>query len=107
MTAPAAPIVVAIDGPSGVGKSTAARRLAQRLGVPFLDTGAMYRAIALRVLAKGVDPADREAVEALAAGTDVALRARPDGSFEVLLDGSPVEPLIRTAGCAAARRAAA
>ena len=55
--------MVAIDGPSGVGKSTAARRLAQRLGVPFLDTGAMYRAIALRVLAKGVDPADREAVE--------------------------------------------
>jgi CMP/dCMP kinase len=96
VAAPAAPIVVAIDGPSGVGKSTAARRLAQRLGVPFLDTGAMYRAIALRVLTSGVDPADREAVEALAARTDVALRARADGSFEVLLDGSPVEPLIRT-----------
>jgi len=96
VTGSAAPIVVAIDGPSGVGKSTAARRLAQRLGVPFLDTGAMYRAIALRVLGSGVDPADREAVEALAAKTDVALRARPDGSFEVLLDGSPVEPLIRT-----------
>jgi cytidylate kinase len=89
-------MVVAIDGPSGVGKSTAARRLARRLGVPFLDTGAMYRAIALRVLESGVDPADREAVEALAAKTDVALRARPDGSFEVLLDGSPVEPRIRT-----------
>ena len=44
------PIVVAIDGPSGVGKSTAARRLARRLGLPFLDTGAMYRAVALRVL---------------------------------------------------------
>jgi CMP/dCMP kinase len=93
---PAAPIVVAIDGPSGVGKSTAARCLARRLGVPFLDTGAMYRAIALRVLASGADPADRDAVEAIAAKTDVALRARPDGSFEVLLDGSPVEPLIRT-----------
>ena len=96
MAAPAAPIVVAIDGPSGVGKSTAARRLARRLGVPFLDTGAMYRAIALRVLASGADPADRDAVEAIAARTDVTLRARPDGSFEVLLDGSPVEPLIRT-----------
>ena len=96
MPAAAAPIVVAIDGPSGVGKSTAARRLARRLGVPFLDTGAMYRAIALRVLASGADPADRDAVEAIAAKTDVALRPRPDGSFEVLLDGSPVEPLIRT-----------
>jgi cytidylate kinase len=93
---PGMPIVVAIDGPSGVGKSTAARRLARRLGLPFLDTGAMYRAVALRVLQSGVDPGDREAVEALAARADVGLRARPDGSFEVLLDGSPVEPLIRT-----------
>ena len=96
MAAPAAPIVVAIDGPSGVGKSTVARRLARRLGVPFLDTGAMYRAIALRVLASGADPADRDAVAAIAARTDVALRDRPDGSFEVLLDGAPVEPWIRT-----------
>jgi len=96
VAAPAAPIVVAIDGPSGVGKSTAARRLALRLGVPFLDTGAMYRAIALRVLEGGTDPGDRDAVEAIAAKTGVSLRARPDGSFEVLLDGEPVEPRIRT-----------
>jgi cytidylate kinase len=89
------PIVIAIDGPGGVGKSTAACRLAQRLGVPYLDTGAMYRAIALRVLDRGVDPADREAVEALAAAADVELRQRTDGSFEVLLDGAPVEPAIR------------
>ena len=87
--------MVAIDGPSGVGKSTAARRLARRLGVPYLDTGAMYRAIALKVLASGTDPADRDAVEAIAAAAGVALRARPDGSFEVLLDGAPVEPQIR------------
>jgi cytidylate kinase len=96
VAAAAAPIVVAIDGPSGVGKSTVARRLARRLGVPFLDTGAMYRAIALRVLASGADPADRDAVAAIAARTDVALRGRPDGSFEVLLDGAQVEPWIRT-----------
>jgi cytidylate kinase len=89
------PIVIAIDGPSGVGKSTAARCLAKRLGVPFLDTGAMYRAIALRVLERGVDPADRAQAEPVAAEADIALRQRPDGSFEVLLDGAPVEPAIR------------
>jgi CMP/dCMP kinase len=92
----AAPLVVAIDGPSGVGKSTAARRLARRLGIPFLDTGAMYRAVALRALRCGVDPGDRAAVEALAARAGIELRPTPDGSFEVLLDGAPVEPLIRT-----------
>jgi CMP/dCMP kinase len=95
-TAAGAPVVVAIDGPSGVGKSTVARRLARRLGLPFLDTGAMYRAVALRVLERGVDPGDRYAVEALAERTDIGLRQGEDGSFEVLLDGSPVEPRIRT-----------
>jgi cytidylate kinase len=89
------PLIVAIDGPSGVGKSTVARRLAKRLGVPFLDTGAMYRSIALKVLREDVDPTDRTAVEALAAKTDLELERREDGSFEVLLDGESVEPFIR------------
>lgn len=92
----AAPFVVAIDGPSGVGKSTAARRLAQRLGVPFLDTGAMYRAIGLKVLESGIDPADRDAVTAVAERADVRLERDRDGSFAVLLDGRPVEDRIRT-----------
>jgi cytidylate kinase len=89
-------VVVAVDGPSGVGKSTVARSLARRLGIPFLDTGAMYRAVALKVLAAGVDPADRAAVAAVAAATEVALAPLADGSFEVLLDGAPVGDRIRT-----------
>ncbi len=91
-----APTVVAIDGPAGAGKSSVARRLAGRLGVPYLDTGAMYRAIGLAVLDAGLDPADRPAVEALASRVDVALERRADGRFEVLLDGAAVEDRIRT-----------
>ncbi len=90
------PLIVAIDGPSGVGKSSTARRLAKQLGVPFLDTGAMYRAIALHVLRRGLDPSDRAAVEALAGETEVGLRRQDDGRFDVLVDGEPVEAFIRT-----------
>jgi len=90
------PLIVAVDGPSGVGKSTAARKLALRLGIPFLDTGAMYRAVALKALENGVHPGDRDAVVGIAGQADVRLGQRQDGSFEVLLDGEPVEARIRT-----------
>ena len=90
------PLIVAIDGPAGVGKSTVSRRLARRLGVPYLDTGAMYRALGLQVLERGIDPADRAAVEAATARAAVSLEPGEDGRFEVLLDGEPVESRIRT-----------
>ena len=85
-----AALIVAIDGPSGVGKSTVARLLAERLGVPVLDTGATYRAVALKLLEEGVDPTDRASVLRAAEGAVIDLRRREDGDLEVLLDGRPV-----------------
>lgn len=58
--------VIAIDGPAGSGKSTVARRLAEHLGLEYLDTGAMYRAVTFSALRRGIDPADAEPVESLA-----------------------------------------
>lgn len=81
------PLVVAIDGTSGVGKSTVARRLAVALDVPYLETGAMYRALGLKVDQMGIDPASRPIVEALASALDLELRRNPDGTVDVLLDG--------------------
>jgi cytidylate kinase len=81
--------VVALDGPSGTGKSTVARRLARRLGACYLDTGAMYRAVTLAVLRAGVDPADEnrvipitEAID-LRVGTDPAAPAVHLGADDV------------------------
>ena len=88
--------MVAIDGPSGVGKSTVAREVARRLGVPYLDTGAMYRALGLRVLAEGIDPDDREAVDAAAGRARIDLRREDDGRFTVLLDGEDPGDRLRS-----------
>ena len=63
--------VIAIDGPAGSGKSTVARRLAERLGLDYLDTGAMYRAVTFAALRRGMDPADTEPVEKLARVVDL------------------------------------
>jgi CMP/dCMP kinase len=94
-------LVVAIDGPSGAGKSTAGRELAERLGYVFLDTGAMYRALALAALRGAVPLDDEVALAALAAR--VAIELRPGGT--VILDGDDVTTAIRTqeVGSAASR----
>lgn len=90
------PLVVAIDGPAGVGKSTAARRLARELGLPYLDTGAMYRTLALAALERHVDPEDPQGVASLAATAPVALELQPDGTAAVTLGGElPGEALRR------------
>jgi len=85
-------LVIAIDGPSGAGKSTAGRVLAERLGYVFLDTGAMYRALALKALQAGVPLDDEPALAALAERTRIELMA----GREVFLDGRDVTTDIRT-----------
>lgn len=91
-----APLVVAIDGPSGAGKSSAARALAVRLGVPYIDTGAMYRAVGLAAREHGIalPIEDAEAVAALARNARIELLPSAGGS-RVLLDGHDVSEEIR------------
>ena len=88
--------VVAIDGPAGVGKSTVARTVAAKLGVPYLDTGAMYRAVAWKALEDGLDPAEESAMEELIGRISFELRIGA-AEAEVLIDGFAPGPLLRTA----------
>jgi cytidylate kinase len=82
--------VIAIDGPAGSGKSTVARRVADVLGMPYLDTGAMYRAVTFAALRRGIDPADAEDVAHLAETVDLHI----DNS-EVSVDGTDASIEIR------------
>lgn len=86
-------IVVAIDGPAGAGKSTIARRIAERLGFLYIDSGAMYRAVGLWALRTGVELTDAHRLEQLAREAHIELR--PDGK-RVLLNGEDVTEAIRT-----------
>jgi cytidylate kinase len=89
------PLVIAIDGPAGAGKSTVAQKLAARLGLTYVDSGATYRAAALRVLSSGVSPDDEHAVAVAVAGADIRFLADWPHS-RVLLDGQDVTAKIRT-----------
>ncbi len=84
------PVIVAIDGPAGAGKSTVGRAVAARLGLQYLDTGAMYRAVTFAALRRGIDPADETDVASLAAAIEMTL----DGSA-VIVDGVDATVEIR------------
>ncbi len=88
-------LLIAMDGPAGVGKSTAARGLARRLGIPYVDTGAMYRAMALACLRRGVDLQDEAGVAAIVADAEIEVD-HLDGVFRVVLDGVVLGDEIRT-----------
>jgi CMP/dCMP kinase len=94
-----ATLIIAIDGPVGSGKSTLARRVASLLDYIYIDTGAMYRSVALKAQRRGVSLDASDALATLAGETRIDLRQRagaPEGIQQVLLDGEDVTDLIRT-----------
>jgi cytidylate kinase len=97
------PLVITIDGPAGSGKSTVARRVAQALGLPYLDTGAMYRALTWAALQRGVDPGDGANLVTLF--DQATLEITPEG--RVLWDGHEITAAIRSSAVARAVSAVA
>ncbi len=87
-------INVAIDGPSGAGKSTISKMVAEKLGITYLDTGAMYRAVALYAYRKGIDVNDQERVVPLLDDVDISFELK-DGQKIILLNGEDVSQAIR------------
>ena len=92
---------VAIDGPAGAGKSTIAKRLAKELGFIYVDTGAMYRGIALYMIRQGIDSHDEEAVTKAVPDADVTIKYE-DGAQKIILNGEDVSGVIRTEEVSAA-----
>ncbi|MBQ2640903.1 MAG: (d)CMP kinase [Lachnospiraceae bacterium] len=88
-------INIAIDGPAGAGKSTIAKRVAKELSYIYVDTGAMYRAMALYLHRNGIDAGDTEKIAAACTGADISIEYR-DGEQVVLLGGENVNPYLRT-----------
>jgi len=87
-------IIIAIDGPAGAGKSTVAAQIAKRFNLLNLETGAMYRAFAVKTLESGLSPEDAAGLEQLAAKTAIRLEASPNGN-RVFLDEHEVTPRLR------------
>jgi len=83
--------IITIDGPSGAGKSTVAKLLAHRLGYTYLDTGALYRAVAWKVKNEGIDPEDEKALEHILERTTIAVKEE-----KILISGTDVSSQIRT-----------
>jgi cytidylate kinase len=88
-------VIIAIDGPAGAGKSTVAKLIAKELGFLYIDTGAMYRALTLKVLENKIDISDIARIIELAKNTRVELRNNQFGPQEVLVDGKDVTAEIR------------
>ena len=86
---------VAVDGPSGAGKSTLAKAAASRLGIVYVDTGAIYRSIGYYVYCKGIDPKDAPAVIAILPQLDIQMRYGEDGVQRMVLNGEDVSTQIR------------
>jgi CMP/dCMP kinase len=87
--------IIAIDGPAGSGKSTVSKLIAEKLGLLYIDTGAMYRALTLKAMARKIDLEDRDALTKLARDTKIDL-LDVSGGLKVFLDGEDVSGLIRT-----------
>lgn len=87
-------LIIAIDGPAGSGKSTVSKIIAKKLGLLYIDTGAMYRALTLKAMRKNIDLEDERAVTGLAVSTKIELKDA--GSLHVLLDGEDVSSIVRT-----------
>lgn len=86
---------VAIDGPAGAGKSTAAKQLSSMLGAIYLDTGAMYRTVALAAIKRGIDTQDGDALASMIEVIEIDVRFGENGQ-EIYLDGENINGLIRT-----------
>lgn len=89
-------MIVAIDGPAGSGKSTVSKRVAKKLDLLYLDTGAMYRALTLKVMRSNIDSEDAPSIIKVACKTEINLTLQPGEDIKVFLDGEDISGAIRT-----------